>query len=319
MNNNVVPVNPDANNNINNNNSNSNDDTSPYNNNNNNNNHNSTVRSRHHHHIIDRRQFDELYELPNLLNTGGNGRVFCGVRKQDGKLVAVKFVPKVKVTEKVRVYGVVIPMEVHLLRKCSCLPEVIQLVDYYEMADEYIIITERSASTSDLFDYVSLKRRLSEGEARPIFKEITKIALKLASIGVIHRDIKDENVIMNLETREVKFIDFGSAGDLHDGYYHKFDGTRVYSPPEWVMLNRYRAIPACVWSLGILLYTMVCGDIPFDEDELIILADVSYNRPLSSEIRDLIEWCLTFDPVDRPSLEEILQHNWFTCRLDDDY
>ena len=91
-----------------------------------------------------------------------------------------------------------------------------------------------------------------------------------------------------------------------------FLGTRVYSPPEWIVGRHYCAMPATVWSLGILLFDMVCGDIPFEHDEQIEAAVLSYPKCLSSEVRDLMENCLNVQPNRRPDLEAILNHPWFS-------
>ena len=84
----------------------------------------------------------------------------------------------------------------------------------------------------------------------------------------------------------------------------------MYAPPEWIRCNRYRAAPLTVWSLGILLFDMVCGDIPFEQDDQICSAELNFRRPVSSECRDLVESCLRVRPQDRIHLTAILSHPW---------
>ena len=152
----------------------------------------------------------------------------------------------------------------------------------------------------DLFDFITKEKFLSESIARNFFKQILDMVIACSDRDIVHRDIKDENLLVNRDTLSLTLIDFGSGGIIQEEYFTEFDGTRVYSPPEWINHSRYKWEGLTVWSLGI----------PFQEDQEIINGRLKFPHGLSREVRNLISGCLQIDQNKRLKLKEISVQPW---------
>ncbi|XP_062864982.1 serine/threonine-protein kinase pim-3-like [Trichomycterus rosablanca] len=260
--------------------------------------------------------FESRYTVGELLGKGGCGSVYEGVRKVDGNQVAIKYVVKDEHRRFTRIPGEteLLPVEVALMRMVSRLcasPYVLKLLEWFDTPERYILILERPIPCVDLYQLMLKTGRLRMQFARHVMRQVVLAVLHCRDRGVLHRDIKLQNVLLNTETLEVKLIDFGCGDLLKDTPYYTYSGTWVYSPPEWITKQKYYGCPATVWSLGVLLFVLVCGRLPFRSKKEITKGRLVFKPGVSDACRHLIEQCLKKKPSKRLTLGQILLHGWF--------
>ncbi|XP_066063197.1 LOW QUALITY PROTEIN: serine/threonine-protein kinase pim-1-like, partial [Chamaea fasciata] len=259
-----------------------------------------------------REALQDRYRLGSLLGRGGFGSVYSGTRLSDGAPVAIKCVPRARVQHWGELpNGARAPLEIVLLdRLSSGCGGIIQLLEWVELPNGFLLVLERPERCQDLSGFLAERRFLPEEEARGLFRQVLEAVRHCTSCGVLHRDIKPENILLDLATGQLKLIDFGCGAFLQDTAYRQFAGTLPYSPPEWIHHQRYHGEAATIWSLGLLLYHLVMGKHPFRRGQQFIWGRILFPRWLSQECQNVIRRCLSMQPLDRPSLEDLFSDPW---------
>ncbi|XP_053354159.1 serine/threonine-protein kinase pim-1-like [Clarias gariepinus] len=256
------------------------------------------------------------YTIGALLGQGGCGAVYAGVRKADNKEVAVKFCANDAFGEMMTIPedSRVVPIEVGLMELVSKpvrSPYVLELLEWLEIPNYNVLILERPSPCMNLVQFCELhKGKLPEPVARDIILQVIKAARHSCDCGVFHNDIKPGNILINTKTLQIKLIDFGSGELLKDTPYKYCPGTPDYNPPEWYLCREYMARSKTIWSLGVMLYEIVCGEVPFKSSEEIIVGLLHFPAGVSEDCCKLISWCLEQNPKSRPNFRQILGHRW---------
>ncbi|XP_042573509.1 serine/threonine-protein kinase pim-1-like [Cyprinus carpio] len=257
------------------------------------------------------------YNIGVKLGEGGFGAVFEGVRCKDGVPVALKFARKMENMEYINIpdHAKPVPLEIGLTvlaNKGPSSPHIIELLDWQELPDHYVMVLQRPSPCENLSVFSECCGGIfDEDFARHVMQQVIEAADKCCSRGVLHRDIKLENLLVNTDTLDVTLIDFGCGDLLHEMPYNTFSGTRKYCPPEYLETGKYNGRQATVFSLGVVLYTLVCGYYP-DRTDLDKIKDWLWYLPsLSKECSHLINACLHPNPAERIPLDRLLLHDWF--------
>lgn len=258
----------------------------------------------------------DLYSLRAVLSDSDNGTVFSGRRRIDNAAVAIKRIMKSKVKRWHMIKEKSVPMEIALLRKVNETRHagVVTLLEWFECSDCFLLVMARPTPVLDLFDYVSEKKRLDENTSKMIFVQVVEAMVHCHQRSVLHRDIKLENVLVKTDTLISTIIDFGCGTHLHSNLYKDFAGTPQYYPPEYYICKQYHGLPAAVWSVGVMLYAMLCGRLPFASAHEIVHLEPSWHgsfcRKISPAAKDLVEHMLKKQPRRRLQMQEILKHRW---------
>jgi 5'-AMP-activated protein kinase catalytic alpha subunit len=248
-----------------------------------------------------------LYSLGKLLGKGAFGAVKMGVHKLTGSVVAIKNFKKADVKNEVEARA--IDREIRILKQ-SVHQHVIKLYEVIDSPTNYYLVME-CAAHGDLAGHLEKKGRLREAEsAKYLVQTMSAIAYCHAN-GVIHRDIKPENLLLDANY-DIKVTDFGLSAIIKPGQLLKVAcGTPSYSAPEVIARKEYDGTLTDVWSLGVLLYHLTHGCLPFNDTAHIRAGDyhVSTEHIVSSAL-DLLRKMLVVKPENRITLATASGHPW---------
>ena len=255
--------------------------------------------------------------IKQVIGEGTFATVRLAINKQTGEEVAIKIMEKSRIVQKED--KIRIDREIKVLKNLRH-PNIVHLYSVIE-TDEKIYLIMEYAKGKELFDYIVTKKKLSESESCLFFQQIISGIEYLHKIKYVHRDIKPENLLINEETKELKIVDFGLSNiykNPNKDLLSSACGSPSYAAPEMLNDEKYRAPPVDIWSSGIVLYAMICGYLPFDDDDNDILYDKickgKFEIPnhVSDKAKDLLNKILVTDPKKRFTINQIKNHPWFS-------
>uniref|UniRef100_A0A6P4DVR9 Mucin-17 isoform X2 n=1 Tax=Drosophila rhopaloa TaxID=1041015 RepID=A0A6P4DVR9_DRORH len=258
-----------------------------------------------------RKKLRQRFDIIKKLGQGTYGKVQLGINKETGQEVAIKIIKKCKIEAEADL--VRIRREVQIMSSVHH-PNIIHIYEVFENRDKMVLVMEFAAG-GELYDYLSERKVLTEEEARRIFRQVATAVYYCHKHKICHRDLKLENILLD-EKGNAKIADFGLSNVFDDQrLLGTFCGSPLYASPEIVEGTPYQGPEVDCWSLGVLLYTLVYGSMPFDGSNFKRLvkqiSQGDYYEPRKpSRASTLIRDMLTVCPRKRASIEQICSHWW---------
>ena len=265
-------------------------------------------------------EFEDHYELRQVLGEGAYGEVFVCQHRYSGTERAVKIIDKSLLIESE--YEEVIN-EYRILKQVDH-PNLIRMYEFFDNSGKFYIVQD-IVKGGELFDLIEERGKLPEHDVALLMKQVLSCLKYLADENIVHRDINLENILLeeggDKDYSNLKIIDFGLATQIKENdKLTEIVGKTYYLAPE-VLEQRYGA-KYDVWASGALAYVCLVGFLPFDSNteayvrQLIMEGDVSFNdsewNGVSDEAKDFVAKLLTYEEDKRPSAEEALRHPWIT-------
>uniref|UniRef100_A0A3F2Z0C4 Protein kinase domain-containing protein n=1 Tax=Anopheles merus TaxID=30066 RepID=A0A3F2Z0C4_ANOME len=258
-----------------------------------------------------RKKLRQRFDIIKKLGQGTYGKVQLGINKETGQEVAIKTIKKSKIETEADLIR--IRREVQIMSSVQH-PNIIHIYEVFENREKMVLVMEFAAG-GELYDYLSERKVLAEEEARRIFRQVSTAIYYCHKHKICHRDLKLENILLD-EHGNAKIADFGLSNVFDEQrLLATFCGSPLYASPEIVKGTPYQGPEVDCWSLGVLLYTLVYGAMPFDGANFKRLvkqiSQGDYFEPKKpSRASPLIREMLTVCPSHRANIEQICNHWW---------
>ncbi|KAF3693322.1 MAP/microtubule affinity-regulating kinase 4 [Channa argus] len=259
------------------------------------------------------------YRLLKTIGKGNFAKVKLARHILTGREVAIKIIDKTQLnpTSLQKLYR-----EVRIMKTLNH-PNIVLLFEVIETEKTLYLVMEY-ASGGEVFDYLVAHGRMKEKEARAKFRQIVSAVHYCHGKNIVHRDLKAENLLLDADSN-IKIADFGFSNEFTAGSkLDTFCGSPPYAAPELFQGKKYDGPEVDIWSLGVILYTLVSGSLPFDGQNLKELRERvlrgKYRVPfyMSTDCEGILRRFLVLNPAKRCSLEQIMKDKWINVGYDGD-
>ena len=254
------------------------------------------------------------YLLYNTIGTGTFSKVKLGIHIPTQQKVAIKILDKDKIKDESDVER--ISREIQILKNLRH-KNIAQLYENIT-SERHIYIIMEYVDGKDLFQYIYSLKRLNELKSSFLFRQLISALEYIHTLGIVHRDIKPENILLSKDHKKVKLVDFGLSNSYEHGTLIKTAcGSPCYAAPEMISGKKYNGLYSDLWCCGVVLYCMLCGKLPFDDEKIDVLyrkiRSGNYVIPnyLSDIAQDCLKRILTVNPEKRIKLKELKMHPFF--------
>lgn len=262
------------------------------------------------------KSLEEKYIVGKTLGEGTFGKVRKGIHRISGVKVAIKILVKKRITDAADVERV--RREIKILKEVQHA----NIIKLFEVIDtsKYIFLIMEFVAGGELFDHIVKKQRLGEFEACRFFHHIINGVEYCHKRKIVHRDLKPENLLLEKKgsNQTIKIVDFGLGNHIsHDELMRTACGSPCYAAPEMIAGHAYVGYGVDVWSMGIILFALLCGFLPFEHpntNELykqILRGHFQVSSWVSKDAKDLLHKILCTDPKRRYKIRDIKKHPWY--------